>query len=588
MLKDLHSEAHMWLSEISSSVSNKSVSIVSPDRTPVAFVFSLLVMLLLTAVVLVSNLAIAAAVLSSPQLRNKLNNYFILNLCLAQVLAALVVLPLSIASFVSQPKVLGVGLCLFAQFLHACLVNAMCWTVCLISVGRHYMILMPMVHEGEVTLFRTLMALLVVWLFSVVPSGYLLISQERGIGATVCCGWGLGVLSSSEGYVLCVTILEFLLPGVTMLCMYFPIYRVAVRAVRGADEQAISTISGQVADRGDISPCLHQSVEELPVNLRAEFQNSAEANRDSISLGANGTSAVVFWKNKDRVELRKGGYKPTIVLSSNPVLTSKEGAAKEALVESAWGSASWVASSRTDITCSLPNGNGALHRSSNENMENVRISRNERSRGVAAKKAARTLMMVVGTFWLLCLPYFAFNVYLAIAHRAPDFYSGGVEKSFTIIREIIEMPRGLSNLDPEQLNLLENSLKNAFNISRSCITSLKNQVGEERAPLFEMLSYITEWLLYCTFAINPFLYGFMDRDIRTQLSLLLSETWQVCSSCGRKGSRVQPSSPSQVCDAESGVALDSARLENIIEFLQRTDHREDQTPPRRPRSSIFV
>ncbi|XP_068212361.1 octopamine receptor-like [Palaemon carinicauda] len=571
MSEDLHSEAHMWLTEYTSAVSNKSGSFVSPDRAPVAFVFSLLAMLLLTIVVLVSNLAVAAAVLSSPQLRNRLNNYFILNLCLAQVLAALVLLPLSIASFISQQKVLSFGLCLFAQFLHACLVNAMCWTVGLISVGRHYMILMPMVHEGEVTLFRTLMALLLIWLFSVVPSSYLLISQERGIGSKVCCGWGLGVLPSNLGYVLCVTALEFLLPGVTMLCMYFPIYRVAVRAVRTSEDPAISTISGQVVARGDISPSLHQSVEEIPMSLAAEFQNDVGASRNAISIGANGISTVVFWKNKDRVELRKGKYKSNTVLSNNPVLTTKEGAAKEALVESAWESASWVVSSKTDMKCSLPNGNSASHRSSNENMENVRISRSEKSRGLAAKKAARTLMIVVGTYWVFCLPYFALNVYMALTRRGTDLYSGGVEKSFTIIREIIENPRGLSDLDPEQLSLLENSLKSAFNSSRSCIASLRNQVGEENAPLFEILSYITEWLLYCSFAINSILYGFMDRDIRGQLSFLLSETWRKCVSFGRNGRRVQPATP-QIVDAESGIALEPARLENILEFLQRTDH----------------
>lgn len=45
--------------------------------------------------------------------------------------------------------------------------------------GRHYLILMPMTHAAEVTLFRALVAILVVWAVSVLPAGYLIVTAGR-------------------------------------------------------------------------------------------------------------------------------------------------------------------------------------------------------------------------------------------------------------------------------------------------------------------------------------------------------------------------------------------------------------------------
>lgn len=45
--------------------------------------------------------------------------------------------------------------------------------------GRHYLILMPMTHAAEVTLFRALVAILVVWVVSVLPAGYLIVTAGR-------------------------------------------------------------------------------------------------------------------------------------------------------------------------------------------------------------------------------------------------------------------------------------------------------------------------------------------------------------------------------------------------------------------------
>nr|XP_027233614.1 uncharacterized protein LOC113825040 [Penaeus vannamei] len=283
------------------------------DGHEVGHVASLVAMSLLTAFSLLANLLVTAAVLGSPQLRTTWNNCFVLNLCLTEAAAAVVVLPLSVTAFVSEPEELAPGLCVLAHFFHSCLVNVITWTLCLISVdskksvplllhcymlsllagdelcvvsvenkflplhgtslrkaqhdipiaGRHYLILMPMTHAAEVTLFRALVAILVVWVVSVLPAGYLIVTAEPWRGGTVCCAWGLGVSSSNTGYVLTVALLEFLIPALTMLSMYASIFRVARRAVRRVVPVTtqVRTISERVTNKEE--PLVAKSIFSL-------------------------------------------------------------------------------------------------------------------------------------------------------------------------------------------------------------------------------------------------------------------------------------------------------------------------------------
>lgn len=65
---------------------------MSSEETVVAVVLSLL-----TAVAIAGNLAVLVAIVRSPLLRIQLTNFFVINLCIVDLVAATVVMPMSLA-----------------------------------------------------------------------------------------------------------------------------------------------------------------------------------------------------------------------------------------------------------------------------------------------------------------------------------------------------------------------------------------------------------------------------------------------------------------------------------------------------------
>ncbi|XP_047495926.1 5-hydroxytryptamine receptor 6-like [Penaeus chinensis] len=536
-----------------------------PDGHEVGHVASLVAMSLLTALSLLANLLVTAAVLGSPQLRTTWNNCFVLNLCLTEAAAAVVVLPLSVTAFVSEPEELDPGLCVFAHFFHSCLVNVITWTLCLISVDRHYLILMPMTHAAEVTLFRTLVAILVVWAVSVLPAGYLIVTAEPWRGGTVCCAWGLGVSSSNTGYVLTVALLEFLIPALTMLSMYASIFRVARRAVRRVVPVTtqVRTISERVTSK------------EEPLVARSIFSLLPAVQGRAFPLGKDVVGKTTA--NDRAAEQSRGGVFGLV----SPFLghEAEEAASVLTPIDGFLDSVTWVAGTPTptspSTSATLMLTASASFGKSYPKAKLGKMASNSGPRGASgqgkAKKAARTLLLVVGTFWILCGPYYVFNTYVALAHLAPDAYSEAMEEGLKLLKVALEERRSVEVTLKQLEQTLNYTLHNA---SLPC--RISSQVGGEKAQVLETLAHLTEWLLYGSLLVNPFLYGLLNRAIRTQLFRLMDGAWNACWGCGRDN-KIAPSDAFVSEDASEAEGVeddlpghDQESLEDILEFLQRT------------------
>ncbi|CAL4060835.1 unnamed protein product, partial [Meganyctiphanes norvegica] len=469
------------------------------------------------------------------------NNCFVLNLCLTAVLAAALVLPLSMLAFARRPEELSPGLCILAHFFHSTVVNVTIWTTCLISIDRHFMILLPMIHAAEVTLFRALVAVLVVWLLAVLPAGYLTLQASPDNGYQLCCSWGLGVASPSAGYVLTILLVEFLLPALTITAMYGAIFRVARRAVQS------------VSPAGRSVPSISASIDKL------QLQGS------DVTLAVKGIIGQVAWTTPSLSSINK-----TTNDSTNYMFTSTNNA--ETYIKT-------KADKRRSNSVPVGGASGEGQSS----------------------KAAKTLMVVVGSFWLLCAPYFFYNTYLALAHLNVHSHEKQYDSELeTVVQNILD---DLEDLDStvntvsksssvgaiERLADIREELQDSLHVitkitntsKPTCPCDLEKLDGGRDSHVLQAGAHITEWLLYLCLALNPFLYGVLNRAIRTQLKKILSS---ITSQCGwRWWTRRSKVSPNSVgveenqgsCEDPNGG--NQGAMENILEFLERTNYPAPQS-----------
>nr|XP_020475037.1 probable G-protein coupled receptor 61 [Monopterus albus] len=125
---------------------------------------ALCAMFIMDILAVVGNLAVMVVITKTPQL-HKFS--FVFHLCLVDLLAALVLMPLGMLS----DRVLGYEvLCRSYHCLSVCLVSAAILTICAINVERYYYIVYPMRHEVKMTVGVAVMVVVGIWIKAVVMS----------------------------------------------------------------------------------------------------------------------------------------------------------------------------------------------------------------------------------------------------------------------------------------------------------------------------------------------------------------------------------------------------------------------------------
>lgn len=197
---------------------------------------ALCAMLIMDVLAVVGNMAVMIVIFKTPQLRKFA---FVFHLCLVDLLAALVLMPLGM---LSDQILADEALCRSYICLSVCLVSAAILTICAINVERYYYIVHPMRHEVKMTVGVVVMVLVGIWIKAVVMSvlpllGWLL-QGDGGLGASSvllqgqrhCSLHWSGGRTMRLLFMVFFTFIYFLCPMLIILVVHSNMFKVAREA----------------------------------------------------------------------------------------------------------------------------------------------------------------------------------------------------------------------------------------------------------------------------------------------------------------------------------------------------------------------
>ncbi|CAL8368344.1 unnamed protein product [Lota lota] len=213
-------------------------NVTQPNRSPSVWVdlsrsLALCAMLLMVVLTVVGNLAVMAVITKTPQLRKFA---FVFHLCLVDLLAALVLMPLGM---LSDNVMADEALCRSYLCLSVCLVSAAILTISAINVERYYYIVHPMRHAVKMTVGVVSMVLVGIWIKAIVVSslpllGWLLQGDQRmeapvglNSGQRYCSLHWTGGGTTRLLFMIFFTCIYFLCPMLVILVVYCNMFKVA-------------------------------------------------------------------------------------------------------------------------------------------------------------------------------------------------------------------------------------------------------------------------------------------------------------------------------------------------------------------------
>ncbi|XP_010900547.3 alpha-1A adrenergic receptor [Esox lucius] len=179
---------------------------------------------------IVGNILVILAVVTNRHLRTP-TNYFIINLAIADLLLGTTVLPVSATQEILNYWVFGRIFCDIWAAVDVLCCTASIMSLCVISIDRYIGVSHPLQYPTIVTEKRALLAMLGVWVLSVVISiGPLLgWKQPPSPQDTVC------LITEEPFYALFSSLGSFYIPLVVILSMYFRVYVVAKRTTKNLE-----------------------------------------------------------------------------------------------------------------------------------------------------------------------------------------------------------------------------------------------------------------------------------------------------------------------------------------------------------------
>lgn len=216
------------------NISNVTLPIISiQSRVDLTQALALCAMLIMDVLAVVGNLAVIIVISKTPQLHKFA---FVFHLCLVDLLAALVLMPLGM---LSDQIVVDEALCRSYLCLSVCLVSAAILTICAINVERYYYIVHPMRHEVKMTVGVVVMVVVGIWIKAVVMSvlpllGWLLQgNQHLGTPSVLlqdqrhCSLHWTGGRTMQLLFMVFFTFIYFLCPMLIILVVYCNMFKVA-------------------------------------------------------------------------------------------------------------------------------------------------------------------------------------------------------------------------------------------------------------------------------------------------------------------------------------------------------------------------
>ncbi|XP_055881496.1 G-protein coupled receptor 61-like [Biomphalaria glabrata] len=530
------------------------------DSLVAAEVFAVVLMSVTTLVAFQANLWIVVVVLITPQLRSSLANIFVLNLCCVDLLASGLSLPMSIATFVRGADGLSKTTCDVNGFFSTCVMVTSVLSLCAISIERYYTIAFPMHHAGHATPCLYLLALSAIWGVSLVVASLPLlgINTYRFRPSRRSCSYNWqGGSPSGTAFILLVFLISFLLPSIVLLSMYAGIFRVAKKAatvitpnangislspvrshvISSQQEDALFTVSGKFGIK--LNTVSH---DVIPPRLKI-----TEVSHDSLPFDANDFSR--------RLSVEDSGIRTadfTDAMSAHSLFTFNNN------------------DRLNDVQCVNANYNQELTPSVHFIDEDARPLSETSRRVVSDTQPSTTAHPISETIYITNSEQTEASIPSPVFPNTNRVKSGHIKAFKTLMIIVVSY---LVQWGPYFACLLH-----------------ELSFGQGAS---EVLELIVSWLSYSSYAVNPVLYGCMNRQIREELTQLLTSAWRCCCCyfacpCSSKSSRRGSScfepqrhkhsernrsrelrKPMQEVDVIAGEA------ESFYQFLQRTQDSDE-------------
>ncbi|XP_026052156.1 5-hydroxytryptamine receptor 4 [Carassius auratus] len=221
----------------SDSADNSVDEGVSKHTSKITLSIVLVIVIILSAL---GNLLVMVALSKDRQLRKKKTNFFIVSLAFADLLVALVVMPLAAIELTTGQWKYGETFCLVRTSLDVLLTSASILHLCCIALDRYYAICcQPLVYNNKMTPVRVSLMLVGCWVIPIFISFPIMQSwntigiesfiEQRKFNSshnTTC------VFMVNRPYALVCSAVAFYVPLVLMVLAYHRIYRTAMGHAR--------------------------------------------------------------------------------------------------------------------------------------------------------------------------------------------------------------------------------------------------------------------------------------------------------------------------------------------------------------------
>ncbi|XP_028450398.1 alpha-1A adrenergic receptor [Perca flavescens] len=225
---------------------------------------------------IVGNILVILSVVCNRHLRIP-TNYFIINLAIADLLLGTTVLPVSATLEVLNYWVFGRIFCDIWAAVDVLCCTASIMSLCVISIDRYIGVRYPLQYPTIVTEKRALLAMLGVWILSIVISiGPLLGWKQTPSQDDTECG-----ITQEPFYALFSSLGSFYIPLAVILAMYFRVYVVAKRTTKNLEA---GMMKERMADSNELTMRIHCRSQQIQELCPANAGGGASAARSSLTV----------------------------------------------------------------------------------------------------------------------------------------------------------------------------------------------------------------------------------------------------------------------------------------------------------------
>lgn len=218
---------HSAATDGNSSVSTASMPLEAPE-SPYAVWAQVIIAVILGALILftiIGNCLVCISVGIVKRLQTP-SNLLIVSLAVADLLVAILVMPLSATLQIFQAWVLGPSVCSIWTTTDVLLCTASILNLCMISVDRYLVITRPFQYAMKRTPKRMAIMIFFVWAVSAVVSIPPVLGWQKDHAPYQCS------ISEDIGYQIYATLCAFYLPLIVMIFVYFKIWLVSSRIAK--------------------------------------------------------------------------------------------------------------------------------------------------------------------------------------------------------------------------------------------------------------------------------------------------------------------------------------------------------------------